>query len=226
MIPIEDCLPTLWLRDRFLSVSPGRGVLVGAIVPTGFDAYCRIFHPAYRYLRETGQHQVVRWSEVATSNGKIYHPLMHWHNIMGRPESPRFHDPEWGTAPSFGELDPSEVGRVAEVLEEHTETPERCYFGFWEGSYHEKKVSEPVEIGEYKYLIFRGGLEEAPAYDSPNLWWPGDHAWFVATDIDSFYTLVGGSTECIADFLAHSDLEALPVRVDDRIGLQDDTINV
>ena len=51
---------------------------VGSVVPTGFGAYARIFHPA------RGPHPPkveVRWSEVAAWSGKTVHPEMQFHSI-------------------------------------------------------------------------------------------------------------------------------------------------
>ena len=67
------------------------------------------------------------------------------------------------------------------------------------------------------YFLFRGSLsrlpsfEFGPSYQSPNLWWPDDRAWCVASEIDSYSTYVGGSRECIARVLGSPDLEALQV---------------
>ena len=57
------------------------------------------------------------------------------------------------------------------------------------------------------YLLFQGPLDGVMAFldrrgtpfweDSPNVWWPEDRAWYVATDIDLYDTYVGGSGECI-----------------------------
>ena len=62
--------------------------------------------------------------------------------------------------------------------------------------------------------------------DSPNIWWPEDHAWCVATDIDLFDTYVGGSSECIEAILSNRELEALPSTLDARLDLGGDSINV
>ena len=61
---------------------------------------------------------------------------------------------------------------------------------------------------------------------SPNIWWPEDRAWCVATDIDLFDTYVGGSRECIEAVLGNPDLEALPTTHDARVDIGADTINV
>lgn len=216
----EDPTETQWIRDRLLPVSDGGGILVGALAPTGFEAYCRIFHPAHRYVRATGEHLMVRWSEVAAQTGTAFHPLTHWHNILGHPENPRFYHPGWGTAPCMGRLDPGEARLLASILGEFTETPSRCCFCLWEGGYHEdRKGKQPVEIGGYHYFVFLDELKAVPTADSPNFWWPADRAWCVATDIDSFYTLVGGKEDCIDRIISHPGLEALPVRAHDQISL-------
>ncbi len=53
---------------------------------------------------------------------------------------------------------------------------------------------------------------------SPNVWWPEDRAWCVATDIDLCDTYVGGSLECVQAVLDHPDLEALPTSLDATLG--------
>ena len=75
-----------------------------------------------------------------------------------------------------------------------------------------------VRIPARDYLLFRGSLQEAgkwgarlPAWrariNSPNLMWPADHAWFVATEIDNTWTGIGASPALAADLLEHPDLD-------------------
>ncbi|MGC1852417.1 MAG: hypothetical protein WA687_08265 [Solirubrobacterales bacterium] len=52
-----------------------------------------------------------------------------------------------------------------------------------------------------------GGL--APT--SPNLMWPADCAWFLASDIDIDSTLVGGSAKLIEAIIEADEIEAWPV---------------
>lgn len=54
---------------------------------------------------------------------------------------------------------------------------------------------------------FRFGVWE----QSPSMWWPGDRAWFVATEVDGYSTYVGGSAACIDAVLATPVLEAIRV---------------
>jgi hypothetical protein len=59
--------------------------------------------------------------------------------------------------------------------------------------------------------------------ESPNLWWPDDRAWCVATEIDLDSTYVGGSATMIRELLSDSRFEALEVRAADQRG---DLVNV
>jgi hypothetical protein len=60
---------------------------------------------------------------------------------------------------------------------------------------------------------------------SPNLLWPTDHAWFVASEIDFDSTLVGGSADLIQSILAAPELDAWPVSPDDSLAFDADKIN-
>jgi len=64
------------------------------------------------------------------------------------------------------------------------------------------------------------GLYGFPTNQSPNLWWPRDHAWCVASEIDFCSTYLGGSRALVERVLADESLEAIPVRLEDR-GIKD-----
>ena len=48
---------------------------VAAVVPRGFGAYARLFHPAYLDTKP------ISWSLVAELSGRFSHALMQWHSI-------------------------------------------------------------------------------------------------------------------------------------------------
>jgi hypothetical protein len=81
------------------------------------------------------------------------------------------------------------------------------------------------------YYLLRGTIDGASeslcrsSWQSANLWWPDDHAWIVATEIDSRSTYIGGTRECIEEILANPGFEAVPADIHDRIGRDADTIN-
>lgn len=76
------------------------------------------------------------------------------------------------------------------------------------------------------YLLFSGSVSDAAGWeDGPNLWWPEDRAWCVASEIDHNYSYVGGSAELISELLTHSALEAVPAKITDGITYDSDRIN-
>jgi hypothetical protein len=88
--------------------------------------------------------------------------------------------------------------------------------------YSSRRVSLPAR----EYLLFKAPVTAAQGWrDGPNLWWPEDRSWCVASEIDFPYTYAGGSKELIGEILGHPDLEALPARLSDGITAIGDTIN-
>ena len=57
---------------------------------------------------------------------------------------------------------------------------------------------------------------------SPSIFWPEDHRWCVATEVDADSTLVGGSRELVEEVMDSPLLEAPPIARD---ALPLDTIN-
>jgi hypothetical protein len=68
----EDVQAAGWIREGL----HGFAVDVGSVVPHGFEASVRIFHPA----SAPGVAEV-RWSDVAASTGRTVHPEMQFHAI-------------------------------------------------------------------------------------------------------------------------------------------------
>jgi len=60
--------------------------------------------------------------------------------------------------------------------------------------------------------------------EAPNLIWPGDHSWFVASEVDFDSTLVGGNAALI-DAIIESKLEAWRVRPTDSLADDADNVN-
>jgi hypothetical protein len=86
------------------------------------------------------------------------------------------------------------------------------------------------------YYLFTGRIDHAlrigswPTADwflprSPNLFWPDDRRWCVASEIDFDSTLLGGPSDLIDDVLRRDDVEAWPVRPFDSLAWDGDRIN-
>ena len=60
---------------------------------------------------------------------------------------------------------------------------------------------------------------------TPQMFWPGDHAWVVASEIDWDSTIVAGSRQLIDDVLADPAFEAYDVGEDDLLTWDGDHVN-
>jgi hypothetical protein len=66
---------------------------------------------------------------------------------------------------------------------------------------------------------------EEPHWQSANLIWPEDRAWFVATEIDFAWTYIGGGADLIQALINDPALEALPTQIHNGITYEADRIN-
>jgi hypothetical protein len=79
------------------------------------------------------------------------------------------------------------------------------------------------------HLLFAGPLSDAGRWgaasfghgiprdiNSPNLLWPADDAWCVATDIETTWTGVGGSAALTGDLLRDPRLEVVRTRYESK----------
>jgi len=248
--PSGDIAASDWVAERIASYEAWT---VGSIVPTGFEAYARIFHPA-----EGPFGTRARWADVATWSGTVMHPHAEFERIQQGTSG------EQSTyTPDPGELAPDLVSALAVVLRRHTDSPNRCWFCVWEGGWitgpgailtatnapssvraeaqREWEAAWQPFFGDHaiegqrvrlpgrNYHLFKGPLDaiheigeqrhwrDASHFDphSPNLWWPDDHTWCVATDIDLDSTYIGGEIALIDELLADPSFEALAVNASD-----------
>jgi hypothetical protein len=197
----------------------------GSVIPEGFDAYARLFHP----IGDDG-----RWADMAASNHRIAHPEMQLHQISAPAGEPARAWNDRSLSVSWGSLPIEPRRALVEILTPATTTPDRCWFAVWEGfaDVDHGGVAARVALPGRSYLFASGPVEagstllSGASFDqSPNLWWPDDRAWFVATEIDYAWTYVGGSEATIAAVLADDRLEALPARLTDLPFADADTIN-
>src|SRR6478735_6930414 len=140
-------------RDRMGRIRRGdRSATMHMVVPRGFAAYARIFHPASRdrpvgvawpplpygkHVKEWEAFHAARpefdservsWAGTASAFGTTMHGLAQWHRLAG----PRLTEGEDGprdaagwrySEPLEGALEPDLVSAVANVLARYTSTP-------------------------------------------------------------------------------------------------------
>jgi hypothetical protein len=253
-------------------VGPALGGEFGSVsrhVPRGYEAYARVFHPAY-----DKDGRPIRWREVASASGAITHREMQWHAILGHsePEEPNCRVGVGGDgeekdacyAPSVGGMDDATLDAVCELIGKQTRETSQCYFGLsviqgWLELFPiDMKLVLRLPYAR-DYVVLKGALTAMKqlAVDSlalpsggngvagkggggvgaqapwawivqrgaPNLMWPVDRSWFIASEVDFDSTLVGGDAALIEAMVESSGLEAWRVDLTDSLAADADKIN-
>lgn len=157
----DDVAAGEWLRER---LDDGADVsTMHVVVPRGFPAYARIFHPATRdrpvgepwpglpydrHRREWEAFQArdpeidgerVTWAATATGMGTTMHELAQWNRLVAPgiavvgEDGPR-DAAGWRYAPPrTGDLEPDVVAAIAQHLAAHTTTPDAGFVALWAG---------------------------------------------------------------------------------------------
>lgn len=216
-----DVTAAAWLRPRLL-----RDGSVTSWVPSGYESYARLLHPAHRH-----DGQPVRWDQVAAETGRSMHPYIEWYQLVGSSDPLNFEGADWlGEAPPRGLLPRQAFETTLKVLEKHTTTPDACWMCLWEGyswlwdsREHRSEVRDAPRVHLNRdCLLFAGTLKSALALEdwpvgdwtfaqSPNLFWPEDRSWVVSTDIEDTASLIAGSAALVADLVSTEGLEVWPV---------------
>jgi hypothetical protein len=196
---------------------------VASIIPSGFQGYARIFHPA-----KGPDGSEVTWAEVARRHGRVPHAEMQWDAIA---QGSNCQPPTTGTLPI------TQARAMADILRRFTATPSEVYFAVWDGwgmasPLYAKQTVPLLKLPDRDYNLMKGPLwsafETGGLWPLPgaSLWWPKDRAWFVATEVDFAWTYVGGTLSCIEAILADPRLEAWKASLSDRADCGGDRVNM
>ena len=166
--PAPSSKPADWIVERLTDFA----VNVLSVVPSGFEAYARVFHPAEKVTYTSPdwaewQIEPVRWTEVAELTGRTAHQTMQWASLNNENS---FIDDEsalkvgdvWVRGPEVGNL-PIEVAQALwPLLEPHTKTSAMCFFAIWEGFGglpNFIREAPAFEIPDRRFYLFRAPLQ-------------------------------------------------------------------
>lgn len=235
----KDVSAASWIVDRLHPFASD----LGSIVPEGFEAYARVLHPAWR--EESDRRVKVRWSQLARTAGVTLQSTTRFEQLEVSAASHDAEEPLVGTleleqlnvlvellasftttAQScwFGVWEgygwmhgpPATVRLVAHPPGMSSAPP------MPEWDLPDPPPPGPrMQIPGRALVLYSGPIEAAtafcdfPALQSPNLWWPHDRAWCVATEIDFRSTYLGAARGLIDRVLNDERLEALPAQLGD-----------
>lgn len=135
---------------------------------------------------------------------------------------------------STGTLTDPDAERLVKLLRPWTRTPQKCWFALWEGYGWLAPMDRRgprVHLPNRDYLLYGGPIEAAGSTalfgewdQSPNLWWPADGSWCVASEIDLPWTYVGGTVDMVERLVIDNRIEALAIGPDEPIGQTEEWI--
>ncbi len=235
-----------WIVDRLHRFPSDVAWDVGSFVPDGFPAYARSLHPAWRtepgrrvkvrwadLARTAGPtlHATTRFEELESS--AVTHdtepPLV---GTLEEDELDAFVEllaaftssPQscwFGVWEGYGWMQgPPAIG---EMVARRPGGWRRLRRPEWNAPESPAPAGPRVQIPGRSLALYSGPIEaagafcRAPTSQSPNLWWPEDHAWCIASEIDFRSTYLGGPQALIDRVLDDERLEALPARLTDRV---------
>jgi hypothetical protein len=127
---IDGAAAGAWIKPRL----QGDFGAVTLQVPEGFEAYARVFHPAFDRQRNP-----VSWARVAKVCGTTPHREMQWHAILGLRNAEELQGSyypndgsgvKWmGSDALVGAMDIETLDALCEVLANHTADFTHCFFG-------------------------------------------------------------------------------------------------
>lgn len=238
------------LFDKFGQASLGPEPSTGELSPIGpsserlrdwfpgnFAAYGRVLHGV-----DAPGAQGTMWSDLARMIGQEPTRLMTWSQLLA--SVPIAVKPAIN-GPAIGCLSHEQLSLVERAIR-GTLPCESIYYGLWHGYGWIQPGSDEappdsrfavakrtgLELPYRTYLTAQGDLGlvtqigaifggQEGQYQSPNLWWPASHEWFVYTDIDCRSTIVGGSRDLIDTLVQSTELECFEVFLGDVVADHD-----
>lgn len=167
-----DLTDAAWIASRL-----GAFGTVSGVVPRGFAAYVRIFHP---FTAEAdGTQSELRWAELARRTGRVFHPLVQAGGLgvsqgadaSGVFETRRSAGAGSADVPDQGWLDGKRLTCLIRLLAPATTEPDEVTVGIWVGwaELHPEALSvftfPPLDAAELRKLNRRYRAERAAAID-------------------------------------------------------------
>jgi hypothetical protein len=226
-VPADDARAAGWLSSGIRGFAES----VLSVVPDGFPAYVRAFHPAHRV--EGRKRIPVHWTEIAAATGKVAHAAMQLPTFTESGSEYAVLPGVFDDAPAVGSLPTDVAAALVGVLGRHTTTPAHCWFAVWAGYgalAGDVRRAPTFTLPNREYHLLRGPIgaagELAPSWrQSPNIWWPDDRAWCVATEIDLNTTYIGCSSTCAGEIVAAPEIEAAAIDPSAGITFDSDFLN-
>jgi hypothetical protein len=165
----------------------------------------------------------IRWKELADQCKLTFHPEITVDSFTR--SFPGGSWPRYLIGPEEGRLENGtcrEIVRTIALCNSDFEVQQNCFF------HYDLIATNTFEVD----LLFEGNLidvfqtqNDERVHGTPTHWWPEDRSWFLCTDWDLPFTLVGGASKLIERLISNPELEAIEVKSSTRIDYKSDNLN-
>jgi hypothetical protein len=217
LTPSDDLSAARWIGPRLGALASG----VGGVIPSGFEAYARIAHPDDSMSGDLEPESLAALLDVLSRH--TAEPEWCWFCLWD--------GHGWITGAvvtSTFTRQAADAATAPQVVHEAASAPSHA------PPDHERPM--PIDLSDHArvelpgrtYLLYAGPLDAAlelgfwpsPTWffpQSPNIFWPADLSWCVATEIDLSCTYVGGTRALIDELAADERLEVSQARLEDSL---------
>lgn len=214
--PAADASAAQWIAPLLHSF----GADVGAIIPPHFDRYLRIADAPPGQDDDRSAPGGILETIAVTARAHTATPEVTWYCI--------WEGYGWQTTAKLVYSAPAGRGTPLTALRRRRETR-----ALRVGDDRRRRVLEghlaqvpQLHLPHRAYYVLRGPVGAAPLIrdpgspqqpQPPDLWWPDDRAWFVATDTDLSWLYVGGTVDLTDELMSALPDRATTVRATDPI---------
>lgn len=197
-----------------------RPVRLRELLPGGFDAYLRLFHPFRPWMSEPDdpdESKLRTWRSLAEEAGVEFTPQLTWGSLEpALPLGPNGRGRPF--AVDEGTLHPVVRRHLFPILGAHTDSATcNCYFGL-----------SAIIGGDGRAVLLQASLDalddvcalaraEGWSSESPEYLWPEDRSWVLCTDYDLDSSYLAAGRELAAAVSAERRLESASVSPDTRV---------
>lgn len=165
----------------------------------------------------------ITWRELADRIGLQFHPELIVSSFTRN--FPGSSWPRYLIGPDEGHLEINTLKAIVLSIAKLTsnfEFSQPCYFHYdliATASYE----SELLFKGKLLHVFDTPCLEDVST--TPTHWWPSDREWFVTSDWDLTFTLIGGSIDLVNSLVWNSEIDCVRVTPNTRVDYKSDQIN-
>lgn len=215
--PADSAAPADWLEDEIREPS---GV-VADLVPDRYDAVVRVHPPApcehwWRLYRDVFVAVAGVGERHTTTPDRVWIAVWEGHGFDTFSAHRAYRDPPANDEERRQRDSTSEQLRVEDARRKHQVRAALDRFPRFDRPIRTYYLSTgPVgAVGGFEYPGTDG-------WRNPDLWWPDDRSWFVATDVDMWSLFVAGTTEFVTGVAEAVPTETERVTFDDPLPVED-----